>query len=304
MLQGGDIKDWEEAGRIAKTALLYGRGLIKPGAKAIDVLDSIEKKIHDLGGEIAFPAQLSCNEIAAHYCSPPDDELVFEDQIICLDIGAKYNGCIGDNAVTVDLSGQYDDLVKASKEALRNAIKCLHPGIRTGEVGKIIGETIESFGYNPVRNLCGHGVDVNVIHCSPSIPNYPSGDNDVLEDGKIIAIEPFATEGSGLIYEAGDSTLFRLARKRPARSLFARELMKELDKYEGLPITTRWLTPKIPANKFAFGMRELLQNRSVVSYPPLVDKDGGMVSQHENTVQVGDKPRILTTCDEDDIVIL
>ena len=52
-------EDYIKAGKIAAEALKYGAGLIKPGASWIEVADKIEKKIIDLGGGIAFPAQMS-----------------------------------------------------------------------------------------------------------------------------------------------------------------------------------------------------------------------------------------------------
>ena len=35
----------------------------------------VERMILDMGGKPAFPAQLSRNHVAAHYCSSPDDAL-------------------------------------------------------------------------------------------------------------------------------------------------------------------------------------------------------------------------------------
>ena len=108
----GPIEDWKKAGEIASRALHYGASLIKPGAKAVEVLDAIEDKIHELGGEIAFPAQLSCDNIAAHWCADPEDPLVFDKQVICLDVGVHVNGAVGDNALTVDISSKIKKLVK------------------------------------------------------------------------------------------------------------------------------------------------------------------------------------------------
>ncbi len=69
-------------------------------------------------------------------CPEEDDKTVFSDQIVCLDVGIHVDGFIGDNAVTVDLSGKHENLVKASREALDNAITIMKPGITLGEIGK------------------------------------------------------------------------------------------------------------------------------------------------------------------------
>lgn len=55
-----------KAGKIAAEALQYGKSLIQIGTKVIDVLDKVEEKILADGGQIAFPAQISLNEAAAH----------------------------------------------------------------------------------------------------------------------------------------------------------------------------------------------------------------------------------------------
>ena len=56
---------------------------------------------------MAFPVQVNLGHIAAHYCAEPNDEITFKDEVICMDVGAHYNGAIGDNALSVDLSGKY-----------------------------------------------------------------------------------------------------------------------------------------------------------------------------------------------------
>ena len=100
-------EDYLKAGKIAAEALKYGASLIKPGASWIKVADKIEKKIIDLGGGIAFPAQMSLNDVAAHFIPGLGEDILFKDEVICLDVGAHVNGSIADNACTIDLSGKH-----------------------------------------------------------------------------------------------------------------------------------------------------------------------------------------------------
>jgi methionyl aminopeptidase len=186
-------EDWIKAGKIAAETLEHGRLMIKKGNKLVDVCDACDKKIYELGAIPAFPSQISCNDIAAHFCPEENDETVFDEQLASLDVGACLNGAIGDNAVTVDLSGKYSDLVKASRDALNNALKTVKVGATLGEIGKAIQESIESYGFSPIRNLSGHGLASYNIHDKPSIPNFDTGDDTQLEEGMHIAIEPFAT---------------------------------------------------------------------------------------------------------------
>ena len=54
-----------KAGKIAAQALEHGKSLIKKGASLLKVTEAVEKKIVELGGDFAFPPQISLNDIAA-----------------------------------------------------------------------------------------------------------------------------------------------------------------------------------------------------------------------------------------------
>ena len=292
----GDFKDWDKSGLIAGTALEFGRKMIKPGVRVLDVTLAVEKKIFDMGGELAFPAQINFNEIAAHDCAHHNDDRVFkEEDVIKLDCGTTVNGAVGDNAVTVCLNPKYDELAKASKEALQNAIKTAIPGNTTAQIGKVIQETIESYGYKPVRNLCGHGIGIYKYHMAPSIPNIDTGKGVELKEGQTIAIEPFATDGEGLIKEYGDSQVFCMHSKKPVRSLIARNVSSELMKFKNMPFAIRQVvSSKLTENSVKYGLKELQMNGSVTAYPPLREVKGGMVTQFEKSLVVADKPYVLT----------
>ncbi len=289
-----ELENLQKAGRIAAEALHYAKGLLKPGASLLEVTEKTEDKIKKLGGELAFPVQISLNDVAAHFCPEADDKIIFKDQLVSIDIGVHINGFIGDNAVTVDLSGKHAALVKASRDALDNAIKIIKPGIAVSWIGKVIHDTIVAAGFAPVRNLSGHGLEKFNIHSTPTIPNYDNGDKTALKEGMVIAIEPFASAGAGVIYESSPATIFQLAKKRPVRNIFTREILKEIEQYKELPFCRRWLAKKFGLPKTNFAIRELLNLGIIREYPPLVDKEHGIVSQAEHTVLVEEKAVVLT----------
>ncbi len=299
MLDEDTIKNYLEAGRIAKKALNQGAKLIKEGVLVREVLDIVEDNIKKMGGSIAFPAQISLNNVAAHYCPTDNDDIAFkEGDVAKLDIGVHINGFIADTALSVNL-GFDDDLLKASKEALSEALKIVRPGVTLGEIGKRIQDTINSFDLLPVRNLSGHGLGRFIIHDKPSIPNIATNDNTELKEGMVIAIEPFATNGRGEIYESSNPSVFSMIQAKPSRSMITRQVFKEIINYNGLPFTTRWLTRKFGEGKTRFAIRELLQNNSIIAHPPLLEVGGGIVSQHEHSVIVREKPIVFTRDVED-----
>lgn len=290
-----NLEDWKKAGKIAAEALEYGRGLIKKGASLLEVSDKIEEKINKLGAKPAFPVQISCDHFAAHYCAEPDDKTILTNQLVSLDVGVHVNGAIGDNAVTIDLSGDHEDLVKASRDALNNAAKILRIGVPLNEIGRVIQETIQSFNFSPIKNLSGHGLDLFQIHTKPTVPNFDNGNDEELKKGQIIAIEPFATTGAGMIYETERAHIFALKNPKPVRSPFAREILNYIaEEYQTLPFTTRWLSKKFGLGKTNLALRELLHNGSIDKFPPLPEKNKGLVSQAENTFFIGEKVEVLT----------
>ena len=287
------IEKYKQAGKIAAQVLDYGRGLIKKNASLLEVVEKTEARIFELGAKPAFPVQISLNHIAAHYCPDENDKTIFSNELVCLDVGVHVNGFIGDNAVTVDLSGKNEDLVKASREALNEALKIIKAGTTLGEIGRAIQETISEYGFSPVRNLSGHGLNKYVQHDRPSIPNFDTGDKTKIEKGMVFAVEPFASTGSGIVQESGEASVFMVANKKPVRSIITRQVLKEIENYEGLPFCRRWLTKKFGA-KAGFALREMQQLGIVHAYPPLADSNKGLVSQAEHSVLVDDEVIVLT----------
>ncbi|MFW5865849.1 MAG: type II methionyl aminopeptidase [Nanoarchaeota archaeon] len=289
-----------KAGHIAGEAREYGRKLLEKDVRIVDVLDKVEDFIISKGAGIAFPAQISLNTVAAHECSDDDDDRTLQEgDVAKIDVGAHIDGFIGDTALTVNLDSQYKELLKASEKALKNASTMFRPGVAVGEIGEVIQETITDHGFSPVKNLSGHGLGQFQVHTSPSIPNIKLEDSVILEEGMTVACEPFATNGKGAIDEAGQATVFSPVRMKPVRGKFAREILESIKGFQGLPFTTRWLTRKHGKGKTLFGLKELQRSGVISSHPPLKEVGNGMVSQHEHSFIVEDKPTITTKLDDE-----
>ncbi|MBS3166433.1 type II methionyl aminopeptidase [Candidatus Woesearchaeota archaeon] len=290
-----NLRDYEKAGKIAAECLEFGRKLIKVNSSLFEVAEAVEKKIYDLGGKPAFPVNISINEIAAHFTPEINDKTIFKKgDLIKLDVGVHVNGCIGDNACTIDLGGN-KDLVKASEEALEKAIKIIKPGIKLRDIGKEIQEVIIKAGFSPIRNLCGHQVDQYVQHAGLTIPNYDNGSEIELEEGMIIAIEPFATTGEGVVIDGKPSGIFRLIQAKNTRNMDARKIIKFIEEnFKTLPFAKRWLKQ---FNNLNFNLQTLEREGIIEEYKMLVERSKGLVSQAEKTVLVGEKAKVLTKTD-------
>ncbi|MCK5282177.1 MAG: type II methionyl aminopeptidase, partial [Nanoarchaeota archaeon] len=109
-----------------------------------------------------------------------------------------------------------------------------------------------------------------------------------------IAVEPFATTGAGLIGEKGEANVFSLHGRKSARVGFVRNIQKEIEKYQGLPFTKRWLLDKFSEPKVNYALKQLKQLEILHEYPPLVERSNGLVSQTENSFYIGDEVIQLT----------
>ena len=288
-------EEWKKAGQIASEARDFGEDLVKPGKTYLEVAEEIEKKIISLGGKPAFPVNISINEVAAHYIPAKDESLHFkEGDLVKLDIGAQINGYIGDTAKSIDL-GNNKKLIEASEEALEKAIKIVKPGVALNEIGRVIQETIESKGFSPIRNLSGHSIEQYKQHAGISVPNFESGDKTTLKEGQVIAIEPFATDGVGLIEEGKPSGIFLLTSGKQVRDRTARDVLNYIhNNYNSLPFAERWIYKKFPEFKVKYARRILMKEEIITEYNQLIEKGKGLVSQAEHTVLVQESPTILT----------
>jgi methionyl aminopeptidase len=289
------LNKYLEAGKIASAALNLGKSLIKPESDMLEVLDKIEKFIISKGAFPAFPPQISLNSVAAHFY--PEESYFFkEGDLAKLDVGVSVDGYIADNAITIDL-GNNKDLVDASRDALNEALKLIRPGVKISEIGARIQEVITNRGFSPISNLSGHGLARFEVHTHPSIPNVAIESDSVLEEGMVIAIEPFATNGAGIVYESGQGTIFNLISEKPLRRPDSRKVLEEIKKYNGLPFSSTSLFKIFGKPKTLFALREMKQLGMLREHPPLVDKNKGLVSQAEHSVIVLKEPVVFTRVD-------
>ena len=289
-------QDFIKAGAIAAQVRAFGKALIIPGASYNAVIKQIYQKIQELGAIPAFPPQIALNDVAAHFLPQPETDIIFSNQLIKLDVGICFNGAIGDCACTVDLSGKYGNIIEAAEAALLNAERIIKVGLPIREIGKIIESTILSFGLKPVRNLCGHGLGFYKIHTAPSIPNCDDRSTGVIKPGMTFAIEPFATNGKGLIYEATNPTLFSFVKARPVQSGFAKALLPKIETFKGLPFSFHNLISEdLSLIETKLGLNELLALGVIEGYPPLIDEAHGMVAQAENSVLVDKNGQVFIT---------
>lgn len=286
-----DYNILKEAGRVSYEALQYSKTIVKEEVKLIDAADKIERFIKEKGFELAFPVNLSINQNAAHYTPSFDDSAVFtKEDVIKVDLGARKDTYLSDCAVTIDLSQKHSKLVDAAEEALNVAISMVKAGIKVNKIGEAIEKVAKSKGVNPIKNLGGHGIDKTNLHAKVFIPNYDNGDETELDEGEIVAIEPFMTSGEGYVQDGEYVQIFQKIMDSNPRSKDARDVAAFItEKYKTYPFATRWLQSGLgDFGEFRIrrALNELLGIGAIEEFPVLVEKTNGMVAQAEKELIV------------------
>ena len=207
-----ELESFRQAGKLAARIRDESKSMIMVGESLLDIAETIEKMIlEEEGAKPAFPVNISINDLAAHYTPEAECATTLDEKdLVKIDMGIEINGALSDTAYTIDLSGENGKLVDASETALRKAIETIKPGVSVGEIGTLIEETINSYGFKPISNLSGHMIKSNELHAGVEIPNIKSNDPYKFVEGDIFAVEPFATNGSGYVEDLEQVEIFSL----------------------------------------------------------------------------------------------
>ncbi|MCE8423801.1 MAG: type II methionyl aminopeptidase [Candidatus Methanoperedens sp.] len=263
---------YKEAGKIAAKVRKEAVSRVKVDIPLLEIAEYAENRTKELGGNIAFPCNISINEIASHF-TPEDSVPCFKrGDVVKVDVGVHIEGYIADTAETTEIgTNEHHMLIMASEEALLNAISSVRNKMLTGSIGKVIEKTIKNFGFHPVVALTGHSLEQYKLHAGITIPNYGSLLSQKINTDMVFAIEPFATYGKGGI-KYGKAHIF--AANAQIKSKTNHELRC---RFGDLPFARRWLND--------WNIEEL---NGLKEYRELIESTNKIVTQSEHTVIVNE----------------
>ena len=153
MLNEDQLAKLRTAGKVAGAARELGLSMVKEGVKLYDVAQEVEGYIREHGCGLAFPCNISINEIAAHYTPSCTDKSVFQvGDVVKVDCGAELDGYVGDTAGTVEVgTNTYRDLVEISKTARNTVAEFIGDGVSLGEIGRGTSAGIRSSSTTSTR---------------------------------------------------------------------------------------------------------------------------------------------------------
>ncbi|MBM4401591.1 MAG: M24 family metallopeptidase, partial [Crenarchaeota archaeon] len=89
------LEKFRLSGKILRETREEMRNFVRENMPIIQVCEKAEALIREKGGKPAFPCNVSINEVAAHYTSPPNDvRRIPEKALVKVDIGVHVDGYV------------------------------------------------------------------------------------------------------------------------------------------------------------------------------------------------------------------
>jgi len=201
------------AGKIAAGARTLARQMINPGTTTEEINKEVFSFIKKSG---AVPTFLGYGKYPASVCTSINDQVIHgipgkrrleNGDIVSIDVGATWNGFVGDCAITVPCGNVSEDakrLIEVTRQSFFEGMKYARQGYRVSDISSAIQEHVQAHGFSVVRDYVGHGVGA-VMHEEPEIPNFGTpGHGPRLVKGMTLAVEPMVNLGAAAIKVLSD----------------------------------------------------------------------------------------------------
>lgn len=214
-----DIRNLKTIGHICAETL---RTMMKAARAGITTreLDGIGRALLEAEGarsapEVSynFPGAtcISVSPVIAH--GIPNDHVLQAGELIHIDVSAELDGYYADTGASMVVSKHdrhLDKLLDATRATLNKAFGAAKAGNPLNGIGRTVQYEARRRGFNVIYELTGHGIGHRLHENPKEILNfYNPGDSRILQEGLVLAIEPFLTPGIGHVVEERDGWTIR-----------------------------------------------------------------------------------------------
>jgi methionyl aminopeptidase len=214
-----DIQYLKAIGRICAETLRKMTGQVRAGITTRE-LDEIGRAFLEAQGARSAPQVtynfpgttcISISPVIAH--GIPNERVLQEGELIHIDVSAELDGYFADTGASLVVSKRdrsLEKLLEATKATLAKALRAAKAGNPLNGIGRTVQNEARKRGYNVIYDLTGHGIGRKLHENPKEILNYYNpNDRRILDDGLVLAIEPFLTTGVGRIIEGRDGWSLR-----------------------------------------------------------------------------------------------
>jgi len=218
-----DIQHLKAIGRICAETLRKMRHAVRVGMTTRE-LDEIGRAFLEAEGARSAPQAMykfpgatciSVSPVIAH--GIPDEHILREGELIHIDVSAELDGYYADTGASMVVAKSqrhFDKLIEATKATLKKALQAAKAGSLLNGISRTVQNEAKKHGFNVIYDLTGHGIG-HKLHEAPSeiLNYYNPADRRILNEGLVLAIEPFLTSGIGRVTQERDGWSLRTADK-------------------------------------------------------------------------------------------
>ena len=214
-----DIESLKSIGRICAETLRKMITATRAGMTTRE-LDEIGRAFLEAQGARSAPQVMynfpgatciSVSPVIAH--GIPDGRLLREGDLIHIDVSAELDGYYADTGASMVVSKRernLDKLLEATKATLTKALHAAKAGNPLNGIGRTVQNEARRRGFNVIYDLTGHGIGRKLHENPKEVLNfYNPADRRILNEGLVLAIEPFLTTGIGRVVEEKDGWSLR-----------------------------------------------------------------------------------------------
>lgn len=218
-----DLQYLKAIGRICAEALRRMQGAVRVGMTTRE-LDEIGRAFLEAEGARSAPQAMykfpgatciSVSPVIAH--GIPNERLLREGELIHVDVSAELDGYFADTGASLVVSKserRFEKLIEATRSSLNKALRAAKAGNRLNAISRAVQTEAGKRGYNVISDLTGHGIGRKLHEEPKEILNfYDSNDRRILNEGLVLAIEPFLTTGVGRVTQERDGWSLRTTDK-------------------------------------------------------------------------------------------
>jgi len=207
-----EIRNIEQAAKIADRALKTVQPMIKPGISEKQAVFMLENEIRKENSDIAFPTIVAFGKNAAVPHHKSNDTLLKKNDLILVDFGATSNEYRSDMTRTFFIGKATDEHRKAYQAVLTAQQKAVdyiesqftyssnersesrsnssrlrsNSKIKASQVDQVARDSLISQGYPSIPHSLGHGIGLEVHEAPHVSPNS----SEELTDGMVFSLEP------------------------------------------------------------------------------------------------------------------
>ncbi len=177
-----EVENIENALRIAEKSLME----LEFSGTEIELAAKLEYNMKINGSERASFESIMASGVRSSlpHGSPSNNTI---ESPVLIDWGAVYNNYSSDTTRTIVETEKQEEIFNIVLDAQKTAIKSIKPGVKSSDIDTIARDVITEYGYgDSFIHSTGHGVGLE-IHEKPSLSK---NDDDTLEKGMVVTVEP------------------------------------------------------------------------------------------------------------------